>query len=87
MNEKQRSRLHLVRNNEELHKIFDKSILPERFGGSEKESEMFAFNHKNLEETLANSRKTASFKLDVKKASLSGHFKENFESFRTLEID
>ena len=87
MSEKQRSRLHLVRGNEELHKIFDKSILIERFGGPIKEIDVMNFNFKNLADGLSPMRKTNEFEIDVVRAAACGSITDAVGSFRKLEID
>lgn len=87
MSEKQKSRLFVANNNEDLHKIFDKSILPEKFGGPEKESDIIKFNLKHFMHTIKGVRRSNEFDIDVMKAETCGKISEAVGSFRKLEID
>lgn len=87
MSEKQKSRLFVCKDNDDLHKIFDKSILPERFGGPEKESDIKEYNFKNFINTVKGVRRSNEFDIDLMKAESCGKISETVGSFRKLEID
>lgn len=77
----------MANNNDDLHKIFDKSILPERFGGLEKESDIKEYNFRNLKLTVEGARRSNEYEIDVLKAEACGKISETVGSFRKLEID
>lgn len=87
MSEKQKSRLYVAKDNEDLHKIFDKSILPEKFGGNEKDSDIKDYNFRNFRNTIKGVKRSNDFDIDVLKAEACGKISETVGSFRKLEID
>lgn len=87
MSEKQKSRLFVVKGNDELHKIFDKSILTERFGGPEKQIDVVKFNNENMNKYLSAVRSNNNFSIDTAKAAGCGKITHAIGSFRKLEID
>lgn len=87
MTEKQRDRLVMVKDYEELSQQIDKSLLTEFLGGTESESKVIENFIKNVEENFEKVRKCNEFELDMKKAAACRDLDESIGSFRTLEID
>lgn len=87
MSDKQKSRLFVAKDNADLHKIFDKSILPEKFGGPEKDIGIQNYNFQNFKNTIKGVRRSNEFEIDVMNAEACGKISENVGSFRKLNID
>jgi hypothetical protein len=87
MTEKQRNRLVLIKDHDELAQHIDKGKLTERLGGSEKESDVVEAFLKVVEENYERIRETSDVEVDMKKAASCRDLEESIGSFRTLDID
>ncbi|KAG5683320.1 hypothetical protein PVAND_012606 [Polypedilum vanderplanki] len=87
MTEKQRNRLLLIKDHEELAQHIDKSCLTEILGGTENESEVIEEFLKIVEDKYDKITETNDIEVDMKKAAACRDLEESIGSFRTLEID
>ncbi len=87
VSEKMRNRIFLVKDNEELATIVDKSILTDYLGGEESEKDVFDDFVKLIESNVDVIKKTNDFEIDFEKAKACRNIEESVGSFRTLQID
>lgn len=87
MTEKQRDRLVMIKDHEELSQHIDKSILTTHLGGSEDENEVIEIFMKTVDERIEKVRETYKVEIDMKKAAACRDIEASIGSFRTLEID
>lgn len=87
MTEKQRDRLLLLKDYEELAQHVDKSILTDHLGGSEPEKEVIDHFLKIIDEKYEKVQAAGEFEVDMKKAAACRDLEESIGSFRTLDID
>ncbi|XP_070506408.1 alpha-tocopherol transfer protein-like [Chironomus tepperi] len=87
MTEKQRSRLFLCNDLEELSEHVDKSVLTEYLGGAEPEAEVIDNFVKVVEANFDKVKEINKFEVDMEKAAACRNLDESIGSFRTLEID
>jgi hypothetical protein len=87
MTEKQRNRLLLLKDHDELVQHFDKSVLTPALGGTENESEVIESFLKVVEDKYAQITATNDIDVDMKKAAACRDLEESIGSFRTLDID
>jgi CRAL/TRIO domain len=87
MSEKMKSRLHLVKNFEELSKFIDAKVLPKEFGGEVPEAEIIEKFIECFEKNEDKLKVTNCFEIDLEKLAVDGDEMESVGSFRKLEID
>lgn len=87
LSEKIKKRYFIVNSNEELWKIVDKPLLPEKFGGSQFEAENIRQTLEFVKENFQTVQRNLKFKLDVEKMRLSKGNSTEIGNFRKLEID
>lgn len=87
LNEKQKSRIVLVKDYEELAQHIPKSNLTDYLGGEANEKEVFEEFFKVIEEKAELVASTNNYEIDLKKARACRDIEESVGSFRTLQID
>jgi len=87
MTEKQRDRLLILDNYDELCQHVDPSILPETLGGTQSEANIIENFIKKIDDNIDKIKSSNDFEIDEIKAVLQNDVEKTTGSFRKLDID